>query len=49
MDREEGEGKEGLREKSQLYLKIRQRLYAWSRCPGNIKEKEIACEAMKTQ
>jgi hypothetical protein len=32
------------REKSQLLFKIRERLYAWSCCHSNSKEKEIACK-----
>lgn len=35
--REEGEEE---REKPQLLFKIREQLYAWSRCHGNRKEKE---------
>ena len=41
--REGGRGGEGReREKPQLLFKIREQLYAWSRCHGNGKEKEIA-------
>lgn len=35
------EEREREREKPQLLFKIREQLYAWSRCHGNGKEKEI--------
>lgn len=38
--KERGGGREE-REKPQLLFKIREQLYAWSRCHGNGKEKEI--------
>lgn len=41
-EKERGAGRgEREREKPQLLFKIREQLYAWSRCHGNGKEKEI--------
>lgn len=49
----EGGGRRGReeREKPQLLFKIREQLYAWSRCHGNRKEKETEAlaKAVKTQ